>query len=284
MNNPTSKTEQLIEHLFGIMKLGYRSTAIIDLANSVAERNGVIEFDKSHHGMLSKLLTSTSPVAKKAAYDRRLTREIRALYAICIQGDSYHPILFERYAREQVLAAIERGGTPPTRPPFYNYATLLSRLDHKNLPEKLLQTIRDDNVPTFDLLHTTLLGRKMSRSLCKVILANRAYKIIMSRPNHFEAVMPAEEILFYCVSALDESAVPLINFLEERHSGIVANARDNYGNNALWYGLHHRFNSKRCLPKTEQALLGLGCDPDAPNCLDLTYRSMIEAQDFLNSL
>lgn len=282
-DNATSKTAQLIEHLFAILRLGYRTYEMHNLANKIATSNEITELDKAHHGMLCLLFATGNSITEKPAYERRLSREIRSLYALHVHGNSCHPLLFERYTREHVLAAAERGETPPTRPLFYNDATLQSRLDHKNLPEKLLQTIRDDNVPTFDLLHTTLLGRKMSRSLCKVILANRAYKIIMSRPNHFEAVMPAEEILFYCVSALDESAVPLINFLEERHPGIVANARDNYGNNALWYGLH-RLGSLRCLPKTEQALLSLGCDPDAPNCLDLTYRSMIEAQDFLNSL
>lgn len=276
--------EELIDHLFAVRKLVQSIGSLVDTLKHLIQDKDISALDKAHHGKLCLLLSGAYRTMEDALYNRDLTREVRSLYAIRVHSsNNLHPIIFERYFCEKWHEAVTAGAEPPSRPAFFNAATLRSHVTRANIPQTLSQAIHTDDVATFEILHTTLRGHHMTRSTAKIILANRAYRILMSRPDQIEKVLQPEEMLFYCVSSLDDNALPLIDFLEQRHPGLVANARDLYGNNALWYGLH-RFGSIRCQPKTEQRLLELGCNPNATNCLDLSYRSMIEAQDYLNSL
>ena len=65
--------------------------------------------------------------------------------------------------------------------------------------------------------------------------------------------------------------------MEMAEPGVIRNATDIFGNNALWYGLH-LLGSNECEPATKQ----LGCDPAEPNNLGLTYNSIIEVRSVLN--
>ena len=93
-------------------------------------------------------------------------------------------------------------------------------------------------------------------------------------------------------SSLDQHlAVPLLKQIEKSIPGTLRNTQDIFGNNALWYLLYHDGNSAghpwhnervASIESIEALLLKYGCDPDQPNCFDLTYSSIKTAQKELN--
>ena len=74
--------------------------------------------------------------------------------------------------------------------------------------------------------------------------------------------------------------------------GTLRDARDIFGNNALWYLFYREGTGSRswddaAAPATasiEALLLEHGCDPDRPNCLELTYNVVKTARKALRDM
>jgi len=127
----------------------------------------------------------------------------------------------------------------------------------------------------------TTSGRRINTHLAKFLICNHAYDIIEHHLDEIEAAVPPQDIVFYCVSTLPSDSVRLISAIEARHPRLVAQARDLFGNNALWYGLF-RTGRNECESAVEQRLLELGCDPTVPNCYGLSYNDIKAARRILN--
>ena len=213
-----------------------------------------------------------------------LPRDVRSLFAILLIGLNFYggdPILFHSlYWR--IAADSHR---MPTRPLSFNPDSFLKHSNSAytaHLPRQLTDAIRADNPAAFELCRVTS-GKAFSKNLVKLLFHHRALKIILQDLSDVERHINPGDILFACVSFLPPSFIALIDELESRHPGLVRNARDLYGNNAHWYGLH-RFGENRCAPEVEKRLSELGCDPESPNLLDLSYASMLRAKDAIETI
>ena len=80
--------------------------------------------------------------------------------------------------------------------------------------------------------------------------------------------------------------------IEGKEPGTIKNAKDIFGNNALWYTFYRSTNlnfyqstsAKEDFESISRFLLDNGVSPDAANCLDLTYSSMRKAQTTLSKI
>ncbi len=83
-----------------------------------------------------------------------------------------------------------------------------------------------------------------------------------------------KQILYYTVSHLDDrKSIDIIDLLEKKHPGIVADTIDPLGNDLLWYSMHN-YRIPWFMPNCVmiERLLELGCNPSRDNHLQLTFR------------
>ena len=213
-----------------------------------------------------------------------LSRDVRSLFAILLIGLNFYggdPLLFHSlYWR--IAADLHR---MPTRPLSFNADSFLKHSNNvytTHLPRQLTNAILADNPAVFEICRATT-GKALSKSLVKLLFHHHALKITLQNLSDIERHIAPADILFACVSFLPSNFIVLIDELESRHPGLVRTARDLYSNNALWYGLH-RFGENRCAPEVEKRLIELGCDPESPNLLDLSYASMLKAKDIFKTI
>ena len=77
--------------------------------------------------------------------------------------------------------------------------------------------------------------------------------------------------------------------IDKSAPGTLRDARDIFGNNALWYLFYRNESSSHPsddedatdTDRIETLLLEHGCDPDQPNCLELTYNAIKVARAIL---
>ena len=152
----------------------------------------------------------------------------------------------------------------------------------KGLPKDFKEAMDDDNPSQFEILRT-LLNKSLTQSLVKALFMHNAVKIIIHHLGTVEQIIAPKDILFFCVSSMPKSSIALINALNNKSPNLVRNARDIFGNNALWYGLH-RLGENKCSSQIERLLLDLGCDPNTSNCYGLSYDSMLRAKEALKTI
>ncbi len=83
-----------------------------------------------------------------------------------------------------------------------------------------------------------------------------------------------KQILYYAVSHLDDRmGTDVIDLLERKQPGIVADTVDPLGNDLLWYGMHN-YRIPWFMPNCAmiERLLELGCNPARVNHLRLSFQ------------
>lgn len=129
-----------------------------------------------------------------------------------------------------------------------------------------------DNFAVFEL-NRELEDRKIDNRMLEHLIrrdAARCFTGLLSRhPDRvFELRSPGEWLVTVCRYAGDELAVAAVNELERQFPGIVASARDPWGNTALW----NTFVNEKPTAGVRKELLRFGCDPDEKNEWGLSYR------------
>lgn len=155
----------------------------------------------------------------------------------------------------------------------------------------MIDSIAADNPAQFSIM-LTMSNRQLSKKLLLHLINASAINILLGNFDAVARFLPIDVLTFYCASSLDQHlAVPLLKQIEKSIPGTLRNTQDIFGNNALWYLLYHEWNSAghpwhnervASIESIEALLLKYGCDPDQPNCLDLTYSSIRTAQKELN--
>ena len=220
---------------------------------------------------------------------KRYTPETRSLFAVFVIGPQTphlsHPVLFQEAYCKMILSHDPALGPLPPFPCPFNSDTFCARLSksyERKMPGDLMSAITTDDIAQFEI-QRTLQNRAFTISLVKTLFRHSACKILTHHIATAATFIDPIDILFFCSSTLPRSCICLIEMLESRHPGIVANAHDIFGNNALWYGLH-RLGENKCSPQIERLLLDLGCDPNTSNCYGLSYDSMLRAKEALETI
>lgn len=226
-----------------------------------------------------------------------LPRAARALFcAIQMRGYRWtedRHIFANRY-KQMYYQALTNGYPLPEYPRGFckqRFYDKFSSSYASKLPQTLIDAIAADNPAQFSIM-LTLSTRQLSKNLLLHLINASAVNILLGNFNAVTRFLPIDVLTFYCASSLDQHlAVPLLKQIEKSIPGTLRNAQDIFGNNALWYLLYQEGNSAghpshneriASIESIEALLLKYGCDPDQPNCLDLTYNSIRTAQKELN--
>ena len=292
---------ELIEYLFKTLKedCGWENRLLNDLFSryrpfwSILNENDVAKLDMQHQAMFT-LIATCDPDWQRHFLEILSTAKLpmvtRALFAIPLIGQRtnhlFHPILFQdEYCRMMRRSQDSFSGHTPPFPCAFNSDTFCARLSksyERTMPCDLMNAITTDDVAQFEI-QRTLHNKTFTCSLVKTLFKHGACKILAYLINTVETFIDPKDILFFCASALPPSCICLIKALEFRHPGIITNARDIFGNNALWYGLH-RLGENRCAPEIEKCLINHGCNPEATNRYGLSYASMVKAKEYLKAI
>ena len=251
------------------------------------------KLDKRHQAMFALVAKHDKGWEQsflEIVYDtKHYTPETRALFAVLLIGlrtsNLSHPVLFQEAYCKMILSHDPTLGPLPPFPCAFNSDTFCARLSksyERTMPCALMEAITTDNIALFEI-QRTLQNKAFTISLVKILFKHGVCKILAHHIGSTETFIDPKDILFSCASTLPPSCIRLIETLESRHPGIVTNARDIFGNNALWYGLH-RLGQNRCAPEVEKHLIELGCDPESPNLLDLSYASMLKAKEIFKTI
>ena len=148
------------------------------------------------------------------------------------------------------------------------------------ISEDMREALTRDSVSRFEL-ELTLSGKKITIGLLRRILCEHALNILLHSLKHrlkqVTAILSPQDLLIHICAYEPDSAkaVKALDTLEEICPGI-SKSTDKLGNTPLWYCLYRSGREE-----LEEALIKYGCDPDARNHLNLSYRICSEAQKLL---
>ena len=251
------------------------------------------KLDKRHQAMFALVAKHDKGWERsflEIVYDtKHYAPETRVLFAVLLIGlrtpNLSHPVLFQEAYCQMILSHSPTFEPLPPFPCAFNSDTFCARLSksyERKMPCDLMNAITTDDIAQFEI-QRTLQNRAFTISLVKTLFRHSACKILTHHIATAATFIDPKDILFFCSSTLPRSCICLIEMLESRHPGIVANAHDIFGNNALWYGLH-RLGENRCAPEIEKCLINHGCNPEATNRYGLSYASMVKAKEYLKAI
>ena len=155
------------------------------------------------------------------------------------------------------------------------------------LPDALRKAIGEDVPPRFSIT-LSICNKKLSSNLFLYLIRNEAKNILLANLQALKQFIPFTDLVLFSASSLHPRlALPLLNAMEAAEPGVIRNAADIFGNNALWYLLYRKantWNDPGDGKPIEKALLESGCDPNQPNCLKLSYSDIVKAKEVLQSV
>ncbi len=199
---------------------------------------------------------------------------------------------FERLALLSEMSGEPRPEFPRclTQRSFFGKTSLSFGLQ---LPLALQAAISTDNPARFGIT-MTMCNKQLSKNLLLHLFRMEAINIILANFDVVKRHIPLDELALFCASSLNlPMALPLLAEIEKSAPGTLRDARDIFGNNALWYLLYssekgYSYSSDdedaTDIPKIEALLLEHGCDPDLPNCLELAYNTVKAARKELATI
>ncbi|MBR4612088.1 MAG: hypothetical protein IKO40_05165 [Kiritimatiellae bacterium] len=217
-----------------------------------------------------------------------LTSDSRALFCVPqMMGRHWTTgrLFFNHLLEKDAFAARINGAEAPTFPASFCPSDFFHYFPNSfanNLPEGLRQAIEDDSPARFAIARS-LCGRRMTRNLFLFMLQEGAVEILAANLKALSQQLAVVPLVLFCASSVAAPvAIRLLQAIDDDSPGTVANARDIFGNSAFWYSIYRSGNlpweDERDFKALEAALLALGCDPNAPNRLDLTFSSIMKAQ------
>ncbi|MBR4662775.1 MAG: hypothetical protein IKO93_02775 [Lentisphaeria bacterium] len=137
--------------------------------------------------------------------------------------------------------------------------------------DRIMEAIRQDSVPLFEK------SRKIERldisiTMLNFLLRSDAVKCFVHLLDHYPRqvfkLRSAEEWLFtVCHDVCEKTAILVILWLEAKKPGIIATARDPWGNTLLWHTL-----ARGKAEEIQRTLIFRGCDANAANQWGLSFR------------
>ena len=158
----------------------------------------------------------------------------------------------------------------------------------KNKPwsPKLQFSITQDHIPSFMLL-APMEQPEITPAMLVQILDDGALGIFSTLLEHDDVLpikLTLKQILYYTVSHLDDrTGLDIINLLERKQPGIVADTVDPLGNDLLWYSMYNYripwfMHGCMMIDKLQE----LGCNPARVNHLRLTFRLVRQSLSMKN--
>lgn len=150
--------------------------------------------------------------------------------------------------------------------------TMIGTRDFK-ASQAMLEGIQNDSVSIFEM-HRQMQYSQITITMLQYLLHYDAVQcfiyLLAHYPRQVYKCRTAKEWLFtVCRNSSRQTAVPVIQWMEENQPGIVASARDPWGNTLLWYTLKNRNNS---MEEIQETLIALGCDPNVLNRWGLSFQ------------
>lgn len=137
--------------------------------------------------------------------------------------------------------------------------------------EGLLEGIRMDSISVFEL-NRQVSDQNITLTLLHYLLQSNAVQCFLHLVENFPKQVfewrTAEEWLFtVCHDVTEKTAIPAILWFEKKKPGIIARARDPWGNTLLWHTL-----ARENADELQRTLILNGCDANAKNQWGLSWR------------
>ena len=137
--------------------------------------------------------------------------------------------------------------------------------------EGLLEGIHKDSISVFEL-NRQVSGQNITLTLLHYLLRSNAiqcfFHLLENFPKQVFECRTAEEWLFtVCHDVAEKTAIPVILWFEKKKPGIIARARDPWGNTLLWHTL-----AREKVDELQRTLILNGCDANAKNQWGLSWR------------
>lgn len=205
--------------------------------------------------------------------DLRVDAGIRAMFCHAIfdtvSGHESERMLFWRYGRATSESLKEFRGDSD-----YNAVRRISVSPRINfhVPFKVLEMIVDDKCSLFEL-NRQFEGRRICDSMLECFIHSTAVQCFTYHLSHypkqvFKLRSPEEWLFTVCRCAKEKLAIAAVDEIERQLPGIVASARDPWGNTLLW----NTFVNENPTEGLREELIRLGCDPNTKNEWGLSYQ------------
>ena len=145
------------------------------------------------------------------------------------------------------------------------------------LSDGISSALENDSIPQF-VMYKDMTGQNISFSFIYRVLEAGAGKILgyLIKNKLIANVISADAIIAYVVCHLQpEDAEKVLRGVQEVLPGCLANFRDAFGRNLLWYTMYRKYDIKEWNDpqnKLTDFLLSAGCTPDNKNALGIPWR------------
>ncbi len=140
------------------------------------------------------------------------------------------------------------------------------------LPKTLAEAVESDSVSIFEM-ERLMCGKKISLSLVHILISKNAGNILSywltQKGDALSRLVSLKDLFFYlCGYGKKDLLFKVLPTIHQCNPQLIPEARDDRGNNALWYAFHNR---EKGMSEVCDELKRLGCDPNVRNAINLNY-------------
>ncbi len=256
-----------------------RTARVICRILKCINRDGVYyAFSKVMSSCASIIGSREVPGENKAFFWNLLIRDVGRSHTLSDTPFHKAVCMDSEHARHQMLTS--RCFHKPDEADVLKYNFMkrtFSGTELDSLPDKnLLAAAKEDRVSAFEI-QRQLIGKRISVSLLRFLLENGAVKCFINllandSARVYRCRSASEWLFIVCRHFPAQTAVPIIQLIEQQNPGIAAAARDPWGNTLLWNTLANDHDTD----EVQKLLIKLGCDPDSMNSWGLSFRLVNE--------
>ncbi len=145
------------------------------------------------------------------------------------------------------------------------------------IPKTLEEAAESDSVSIFEM-ERLMCGKKISLSLVHILISKNAGNILSYWLTHhsdaLSRLVSLKDFFFYlCGYGKKDLLFKVLPTIHQCNPQLISEARDERGNNALWYAFYNR---EEGMKEVCEELKRLGCDPNARNAINLSYTLVSE--------
>ena len=221
--------------------------------------------------LMERILQNSRISAEKRALLCHAVFKSGAALIVSCAGDHVVQPPFWWYNRDTLAKIIIKHEGDETSM-FIKHTGLLHRFGKFRPSSAMAQGVENDQISLFEM-NRQLEGRRICASMLECLMKNNAARCFAYLLSHyskevFKLRSPQEWLFTVCRCAKEKLAVATANEIERQFPGIVASARDPWGNTLLW----NTFVNENPADTLQAELIRLGCDPNAKNEWDLSYQ------------
>ena len=194
--------------------------------------------------------------------------------------------LYDHHSYRHWISTTKRAGWEDIRysdPFLFGYEDIPAYFDSQE-KKVLYEAIEEDSVSGL-MMPMAISGARINKTIMRAVLKCKAVNIaayLYENDATFRKLLKPRAALFYiCANWSNKDCLPFVSLLEECNPGLVSNAIDALGHDALWYTLYNLDENQRATAAAECGhdpldifLMKHGCDPNRKNSVGLSFNDL----------